>query len=384
VTTHCILQWARLGDLFQTRPLLARIRAQEPDADILLCVDEIFLSLAATFPEPSRSLGIPLRHYWALANSERDLKTLYAKFQRILDSMGGQRPDIVYVLNKSDAAARFAEMLRSKDVRGFLSNAGTPDPPMAYLDTMVADRNSPPVHLADLWAALAKSQATTTDFPAALPQGFCPSLSLSCERLGLLVGAGAPDRVWPVEYWIEFLGLLGDRLCEAEIVLLGTDRDIQGAEYIEEFCRSRGFCVRNTVGQTDLSSLGSILASCDLVVGSDTGGIHFAAALGIQILGIFFAGARAAFTGPYAASSCAIESENFESGNRIPIPKDVACVAAALLDGRTETDFQVSRGFIVRSPYLCRDGLHYLSSREMARSRPKESDAPSLTEWINV
>jgi len=117
--THCIIQWARLGDLFQTRPLLARVRCREPSANILLFVDEIYRPLAATFPEPHRVVGIPLRHYWALSKSEPCLGTLFSEFRDALDNLHMETLDIVYVLNRSAAAIRFAEMLRPKEMRGF-------------------------------------------------------------------------------------------------------------------------------------------------------------------------------------------------------------------------------------------------------------------------
>ncbi|MBM3324312.1 MAG: glycosyltransferase family 9 protein, partial [Calditrichaeota bacterium] len=95
--TRCILQWARLGDLFQTRPLLARIRENDSDAEIILCVDDIFTRLAAAFPEADRVVGMPLRHFWVLAKFEPRLDALFAEFHKIFTKANLSQPDIVYV-----------------------------------------------------------------------------------------------------------------------------------------------------------------------------------------------------------------------------------------------------------------------------------------------
>jgi len=233
---------------------------------------------------------------------------------------------------------------------------------MAYLETMLADPNAPPAHLADLWAALAGPPLSPPDYPPSLADHFRPALPPSRKRMGVFVGAGDFARNCPAEYWIELLAAFRGKL--DEIILLGTERDREAAKQIEEFCRARSLHVRDAVARTDLFSLGSVLSSCALVVGSDTGGIHFAASLGVPVLGIFFAGARAMFTGPYAACACVVEAENASLGNRIPPPHDVACVAAVLLNGDDETVPQLTPGFTLRFPVFDRWGLLYQSPSE--------------------
>jgi ADP-heptose:LPS heptosyltransferase/GT2 family glycosyltransferase/glycosyltransferase involved in cell wall biosynthesis len=360
--THCILQWARLGDLFQTRPLLARIRAKDPGANIVLCVDEMLLELASSFPEPDRVAGIPLRRFWALANAEHHLDTLFAEFEEFLEKANFQQTDIVYILNRSHAANQFARMLRAKEMRGFLGRNGIPDAPMAYLNTMVSDPAATPAHLADLWALLAGAPDATPDFPLALREHFPASLPISQRRLGIFVGAGDASRVWPVECWMEWLSLLKDEI--QEVLLLGTEHDSTAAQHIEDSCHKLSLPVRNVVGRTTPAVLGSYLTSCNLIVGSDSGGIHFAAALGIPVLGLFFSGARAAFTGPYASCARVLESEIYAPGHQIPSPKDAARVARMMFTGQDESSQALTSAFTLRAPRLDNCGLLYQSSTE--------------------
>ncbi|MFH1010635.1 MAG: glycosyltransferase family 9 protein, partial [bacterium] len=367
---HCILQWARLGDLFQTRPLLARIRANDPAAEILLCVDEIFAELATSFPEPDRVVGMPLRHFWALAKFEHRLDTLFAEFQQVLQKANFARPDIVYVLNQSRAATHFAGMLQAKETRGFVGRKGAPDPPMAYLDNMVSDPTATPAHLTDLWALLAGPPEASPDFPPSLAAQFPPSLPCSARRLGIFVGAGDPARAWPEENWIELLKLLKGAL--QEVLLLGTERDTPAARRMETLCQELALPVRNFVAQTTLPALGSILASCNLIISSDTGGLHFAAALGIPTLGLFFSGARAAFTGPCAPCAHVLESEEFIPEGRMPSPKDVAHAVSVMFAESVETPPELSSGLALRSPCLDDFGLLYQSPAERNRVLPKK------------
>lgn len=362
MATHFVIQWARLGDLFQTRPLLSRIRARDPSADILLCIDEIYLSLASTFPEADRVIGIPLRHYWALAQTEHHLDDTFNEFQKLHERLGSIRPDVVYILNKSAAAVRFAEILRPEEIRGFHKRTDSFDPPMAYLERMFADPSAPPAHLADLWAALAGVSNTPMEFPTALAVKSASSSTPSGKRIGIIVGAGDSNRIWPLENWLQFLS--NDSLSQCEFLLLGTERDTQTAIQLENFCRKSNLRIQNAAGRTSFSQLGSFLSSCNLVIGSDTGGIHFTAALGTKVLGLFFAGAWSPFTGPYAAQARVLERKQFSSQNQIPVPQDVARLARAIISGKDETEIQLGSGFAFRFPQLDSHSLLYLSPNE--------------------
>nr|MBU1706949.1 glycosyltransferase [bacterium] len=362
MATHFVLQWARLGDLFQTRPLLARIRARDPEATILLCVDEMYRSLTSTFPEVDKVVGIPLRHYWALAKTERNLETLFEAFQKLPEISGAAKPDIAYVLNNSAAAAYFAKLLHAKETRGFFSSGDAHDPPMIYLDTMLADGDASSAHLADLWAALAGASITNMDFPPNLAEYFQTSQKFAGKTLGILVGAGDPARTWPAESWCQFLSLFEKYHPGSNLLLLGTQKDAELARQIEHYCQRTHFHVTNLTGKTELLVLGSILKSCDLITGPDTGSLHYAAVLGVPVLGLYFAGARAAYTGPYAASACVLEGK---TESLSPLPKDAAHIVTALLSRKDSEQVTLAPEFVLRHPVLDNDGLLYLSPQEL-------------------
>jgi heptosyltransferase-2 len=71
------------------------------------------------------------------------------------------------------------------------------------------------------------------------------------------------------------------------IVLIGAPADAPaGAEVIEASHRL-GADVLNMIGRTDLPSLAGLLASCRALVCNDSGAMHFAAALGINVVAMF-------------------------------------------------------------------------------------------------
>jgi GT2 family glycosyltransferase/ADP-heptose:LPS heptosyltransferase len=325
-------------------------------------VDEIYRSLVATFPEPDRVVGVPLRRCWAWSNSESNLETLHNEFRATLDNLNIEKLDSVYILNRSAAAVRFAEMLRPKEMCGFRGDDAAPDFPMAYIETMFSNPDAPPAHLADIWASLGDATLSSSDYPPSLAQRFHSTLPTSEKRVGIFVGAGDTARTCSPDYWKEFLSGIANTV--QEIVLFGTESDREAAKTIEEFCHKKNLQVRNAVARTELLPLGSLLTSCNLVIGSDTGGIHFAAALGIPVLGIYFAGARAAFTGPYAACARVLETETVSTEIRIPPPEDTAHVATALLNGDGKAVLRLTLGFVIRSPVFDHWGLLYQSSSE--------------------
>ena len=90
---------------------------------------------------------------------------------------------------------------------------------------------------------------------------------------------------WPLENFIE----LSRHLIEnknAFIVLLGSERDCEMANYFEEKIEGKIY-FKNLVGKTDLFKACALIKSCDLFVGNDSGLLHIANALSIPSVGIF-------------------------------------------------------------------------------------------------
>jgi len=102
------------------------------------------------------------------------------------------------------------------------------------------------------------------DFPVEVP-GFQ-------DDIVLLPGAGKPNKLWPVERFRELARRIGDRA----LVVWGPGE------------RERAEAIGARVAPpTNLRELAWILASAKLVIGSDTGPLHLAAAMGTKVAGLY-------------------------------------------------------------------------------------------------
>ena len=99
----------------------------------------------------------------------------------------------------------------------------------------------------------------------------------------LLPGAGRPEKLWPIGRFREVVGAIGDRA----FTVWGPGEE-QRARAIG--CRM--------APQTSLRQLAGILREAALVVGSDTGPLHLAAALGTRVVGLY-GPTNPARNGPY-------------------------------------------------------------------------------------
>jgi ADP-heptose:LPS heptosyltransferase len=101
--------------------------------------------------------------------------------------------------------------------------------------------------------------------------------------VGCIVGASTPEKTWPVERWVTLAGILTAQ--GARVVLLGGPGEAETAARITE--ESRGAVAANLVGQTPLTTLASVMAKCDVVVGGDSGPTHLAVGVGTPVVGLY-------------------------------------------------------------------------------------------------
>ncbi len=97
------------------------------------------------------------------------------------------------------------------------------------------------------------------------------------------IGANWEAKRWPLDHYVELLdGITANY--ELDVVLTGTARDIQDADYIVSHSKSK---VTSLVGDTDLRELLSLIKLSQLSITVDSAPLHIATALKKPLISIF-------------------------------------------------------------------------------------------------
>jgi Glycosyltransferase family 9 (heptosyltransferase) len=143
-----------------------------------------------------------------------------------------------------------------------------------------------------------------------LPHDLDPIGRSSGPWIGLIVGAGDPERLAPVTAWADLIIGCLDALHGSRVVLLGSRQEQERASWIlTSLSSSLLGRVWDTTGRLSLTELAQALTRCQVVIGADTGPLHLAAAVGTKVIGWYFARARVHETGPYGQSHWVWQAE---------------------------------------------------------------------------
>ena len=139
----------------------------------------------------------------------------------------------------------------------------------------------------------------------------------------ILVNPGArwATKRWPVEYYQELIGLIAAHYPEYRFAVLGSPAEVNLGLAIEQADPKR--CL-NLAGRTSLPEMVEWIRLGELMICSDTGPMHIAAALGKPVVAMF-GPTEPARTGPYRQTEDAI---------RVKLPC-VPCFSAACANTRS-------------------------------------------------
>ena len=131
-------------------------------------------------------------------------------------------------------------------------------------------------------------------------------------------GAGAPVKRWPPERYAQ----VGDALYQrygAKVIITGSRAELGLAWWVAADMRAEAIVA---AGETTLGQLAALLARCDLVIGSDSGPLHLAVAVGTPTVHMYGPADPSLF-GPWAPGD--------EARHRILI-SPMGCVPCNRLD----------------------------------------------------
>src|SRR5581483_9612061 len=140
---------------------------------------------------------------------------------------------------------------------------------------------------------LALTGGPSTPFPLASDPGGRPN-----DAVVVVLGAGDPGRVWPLEKLAKLVRHIRDRHPSLSILLLGVSADRALAKSLEEVA---GIDLENRVGEATFQQYVDAIAGSRLVICNDSSAYHIAMALGKSVL-CFFGGGHPGWFVPYPAN----------------------------------------------------------------------------------
>jgi heptosyltransferase-2 len=101
--------------------------------------------------------------------------------------------------------------------------------------------------------------------------------------VALGVGASQEKRKWPVDRYIQFASRILEKAPDTLFLIVGNEGDRLVGERI--YARI-GSALMNLASQTTIGESAALLKRCDLYIGSDSGPMHMAAAVGVPVVEI--------------------------------------------------------------------------------------------------
>lgn len=101
--------------------------------------------------------------------------------------------------------------------------------------------------------------------------------------IGIHLGTGKGNKAYLAERFAKIVDELIERH-QATVILTGSKKELKASEIIMRTCKHKPI---NLVHKTNLNQLIGIISKMDIFIGTDTGPLHIAAALGKKIVAIF-------------------------------------------------------------------------------------------------
>ncbi|MEJ2689423.1 MAG: lipopolysaccharide heptosyltransferase I [Deltaproteobacteria bacterium] len=297
-----IVKTSAIGDVTHTLPALNALRHNFPDAHIAWMVEEAAAGIILGHPAIDRLL-ISRRKSW-LRNLKRQKKKTLREILAFVKELRDTRYDLLLDFQGLLKSSMFIALCRADRKIGF--GRGMEHAEMSYL---FLNERVPPVsmeiHAVDRELGLLRAIGITTgNVDYALPlspydhqqaDALLDELEMNPAHPLVVIN---PMTTWPTKYWHKRgFAEVADRLRLAgnQVVFTGG-RDDAGA--IAQIQAEMQQPVASVAGRVTLKTLAALFSRAAVVISTDTGPMHIAAAAGTPVVALF--GPTAPWrTGPY-------------------------------------------------------------------------------------
>ncbi len=302
-----IVKTSAIGDVTHTLPALAALRRAYPDARIDWLVEEAAADLITGHPDLDRVL-VSRRKAWAdRLRSGPDRIAALGEFVAFVRLLRKREYDLVIDFQNLLKSGVFVMLARGRRKVGF--GRGMEHSECSYI---FLNERIPPVSM-DQHAVLREMKlleaigVSCKDIEYRLPVTKDAAETAGQVLAGHSVGetdslvAINPVATWETKLWQEegFSAVADQLLADGnKVVFTGSKADYPVIERIRAAMNNQGNGAVNLAGATSLKVLAAIYARAAVVISTDTGPMHIAAATGTPVVALF--GPTAPWrTGPY-------------------------------------------------------------------------------------
>ncbi len=315
---HLVIQLARLGDLIQSKRLIASLAAEE-GAAVHLAVDGSLAGLARLlYPH---AVVHELAAHAGSHNAASVLARNAAAFVVLRETPFAS----VYNLNFSGLSLALTSLFDPELVRGYRRQDG-----QVLLSRWsrtafrwTGERKVAPLNLVDFWAHLHPSPIVPELVnPAAAPKG--------TGRMGVVLAGRQARRSLPPDVLASCVEAVFTAMNGPRIALFGSGAERPLARQLARHLRPALVQkLDDLCGATTLTELPEQVGACDCLLTPDTGAMHLAAALGVPVKAFFLSSAWCWETGPYGGGHRIWQAERdcAPCVETAPCPHNVACLA---------------------------------------------------------
>ena len=298
-----IVKLSAIGDVIHTLPALTALRRHYPDAQIDWLVEDAASDLVEGHAALSRALVLRRREFVKLVKVGR-FPSAARLFLSLLLQLRRTRYDLILDLQGLLKSSLWIFLARGRRKAGFGQGMEHSEKSHLFLNERIP-AISMEIHALDrglyLLRALGISESEVRyDVPIGNEEEKTAEQFLveSGVRLDRPFVAINPMAKWPTKLWTpRRFEELAERLLEKgfQVVFTGSRED---RPLIDEMVRRLGSSVIRLDGRTSLKVLAAVYRSASVVVSTDTGPMHLAAAVGTPVVALF--GPTAPWrTGPY-------------------------------------------------------------------------------------
>jgi heptosyltransferase I len=315
-----IIKPSALGDIVHAMPALEAIRFRYPKAHIAWVVNQSFAALVTDHPALNETIpfdrGASKRGKFQGVRSFLDLckRLRQGQFDLAIDLQGLLRSGMMTLA--TGAPRRVGYRNAREGARHSYTDQLT-TPPLR--EQHAVERNWTIAHALGVGDS-PKEFRIPVQLPAKLKmQGLLESLPR--PWIAVALGAKWQTKQWPPLSFAE-LANHAIRQTGGTIILIGSPEDqLLSQSFLERYSGP----MLNLIGKTNMAELVATLATCDLMIGNDTGPTHLAAALGKPAI-VPFTCTRIHLHGPFGQFQNSVETGVYCKGSYIKTCDRLDCM----------------------------------------------------------